>query len=122
MTNILRDVWEDAGDGRIYIPRSEMEKYEVTVSDLRDKNDTSQVLSLFRISCGTGRERITKEANEVLRHEKKENLLPARIMGRIYERLLNEMEKNQFRHMDYRPSLKSFREKLQEALRCFLES
>ena len=119
MTNILRDVWEDAELGRIYIPRSEMEKYGVTVSDLRDKKDTSQVLSLLGFLAHRARE-YYEGANEALSHEKKENLLPARIMGRIYRRLLSEMEENHFRHMDFRPSLKS-REKLQEALRCFLE-
>lgn len=120
MTNILRDVWEDAEEGRIYIPGSEMEKYGVTVSDLRYKNDTSEVLSLLRSLAHRARE-YYEGANEALSHEKTGNLLPARIMGRIYRRLLSEMEKNDFRHMDYRPSLKS-REKLLEALRCFLEA
>ncbi len=120
MTNILRDVWEDAEQGRIYIPRSEMEKYGVTASDLRDKKDTSQVLSLLGFVAHRARG-YYEGANEALRHEAKENLLPARIMGRIYKRLLSEMDGNQFRHMDYRPSLKS-KDKLQEALRCFLES
>lgn len=120
MTNILRDVWEDAEQGRIYIPRSEMEKYGVTASDLRNKNDTSQVLSLLGFVAHRARG-YYEGANEALRHEAKENLLPARIMGRIYKRLLSEMDGNQFRHMDYRPSLKS-KDKLQEALRCFLES
>ena len=120
MTNILRDVWEDAEEGRFYIPRSEMEKYGVTVSDLRDKNDTSQVLSLLRFFAGRTRT-YYERANELLRHEKKGNLLPARIMGRIYGRLLSEMEDNHFRHMNYRPSLTAGK-KLQEALRCFLEA
>ena len=120
MTNILRDVWEDAELGRFYIPQSEMEKYGVTVSDLRDKKDTSQVLSLLGFLAHRARE-YYEGANEALSHEKKENLLPARIMGRIYRRLLSEMEENHFRHMDFRPSLKS-REKLLEALRCFLEA
>ena len=97
-----------------------MQNYGVTVSDLRDKKDTSQVLSLLQFLAHQARG-YYERANEALRHEKKENLLPARIMGRIYRRLLSEMEENHFRHMDYRPSLKS-REKLQEALRCFLES
>lgn len=120
MTNILRDVWEDAEEGRFYIPRSEMEKYGVKISDLRDKNDTSQVLSLLRSFADRTHE-YYERANEALRHEKKENLLPARIMGRIYGRLLSEMEENHFRHMNYRPSLTTGK-KLQEALRCFLEA
>ena len=119
LTNILRDVWEDAAQGRVYIPRGEMENYGVTVSDLRDKKDSSQVLCLLRFLAQRARE-YYEEANQALRHAKKENLLPARIMGRVYRRLLDEMEKNHFRHMNYRPSLKS-REKLIEALRCFLE-
>ncbi len=120
MTNILRDVWQDAEEERFYIPRSEMEKYGVTVADFRDKNDTSQVLCLLRVFAGRARAYFER-ANEAFHREKGKNLLPARIMGRIYERLLNEIEQNQFRHMDYRPSLKP-REKLQEAFRCVLES
>ncbi len=120
MTNILRDVWEDAEQGRIYLPQGEMEKYGVTDSDLRDKTDSPQVLSLLGNLAHRARD-YYEGANEALNHEKKENLLPARIMGRIYRRLLSEMEQNHFRHMDYRPSLNS-REKLLEALRCFLEA
>ena len=120
MTNILRDVWEDAEQGHFYLPQNEMEKYGVTDSDLRDKKDTPQVLSLLGY-LGHRAHGYYQGAKEALLHEKKENLLPARIMGRIYRRLLSEMEKNHFRHMDYRPSLKS-REKLLEALRCFLEA
>ena len=120
MTNILRDVWEDAEQGRFYIPRSEMEKFGVTDSDLKNKKDISQVLSLLE-SLAQRVRGYYEGASEALSHEKTDNLLPARIMGRIYRRLLSEMEKNHFRHMDYRPSLKS-RDKLLEALRCFLEA
>ena len=120
LTNILRDVWEDAELGRFYIPRCELVKYGVTESDLKNKKDTPQVISLLGYLAHRAR-KYYEGANEALSHEKKENLLPARIMGRIYRRLLSEMEENHFRHMDYRPSLKS-REKLQEVLRCFLEA
>ena len=119
MTNILRDVWEDAEQGRFYIPQCEMDEYGVSDSDLRDKNDTSEVLSLLGSLAHRARE-YYEGANEALGYEKTGNLFPARIMGRIYRRLLSEMEEKHFRHMNYRPSLTA-RKKLQEALRCFLE-
>ncbi len=119
LTNILRDVWEDAQQGRFYIPRSEMEKYGVAPSDLIEKKYTPQVLELLRFVAHCARAYYEK-ANEALRHEQQEKFLPARIMGRIYGRLLGEMDANDFQHMDYRPSLTS-RAKIQEALRCFLE-
>ena len=120
MTNILRDVWEDAGRGRVYLPRREMEEYGATASDLKNKKHTPQVESLLRLQAGRARGYYERAA-EALRGERKENLLPARIMGRTYGTLLQKMDENRFRHMDYRPSL-TLREKLQEALGCLLES
>ena len=119
MTNILRDVWEDAGRGRVYLPRKEMEEYGVAASDLKDKRHTGRVVGLLRFQARRARSYYDRAA-AALRGERKENLLPARIMGRTYGTLLRKMDEDDFRHVDYRPSL-TLREKLQEAMACFLE-
>ncbi len=119
MTNILRDVWEDAARGRCYIPQDEMEKYGVTASDLASGRHTPEVVRLLRLQARRARG-YYERADAALREGERGALFPARLMARIYQRLLRKMEADHFRHTDYRPSVPS-REKLHEALRCFLE-
>ncbi|MFO0888657.1 MAG: phytoene/squalene synthase family protein [Isosphaeraceae bacterium] len=47
LTNILRDVREDAGLGRIYLPRDEMARFGVDAGDLRDERPTPQLRELL---------------------------------------------------------------------------
>ena len=51
LTNILRDIKEDWGKGRIYLPQDEMEKYGVTEKDIADSrvNDNFKRLMEFQI-------------------------------------------------------------------------
>lgn len=119
MTNILRDVWEDAARGRCYIPQDEMEEYGVSASDLASRKHAPRVVRLLRFQAGRARA-YYERADAALRDAERAALLPARLMARIYQRLLRKMEADQFRHTDHRPSLPS-RAKLHEALRCLLE-
>jgi 15-cis-phytoene synthase len=52
LTNILRDVREDAAMGRVYLPAEDMERFGVTGADLRDGNRSPAFLSLMRFEAG----------------------------------------------------------------------
>ena len=51
LTNIIRDVGEDATMGRIYLPAEELEKFEVSPSELHPATDSAR-LRLLLASLG----------------------------------------------------------------------
>ncbi|MBD3165401.1 hypothetical protein GF324_02280, partial [bacterium] len=59
LTNILRDVKEDAGLGRIYLPREELEAGGVSEEDLLDGRFTDEVASLMRFQVERARDYYT---------------------------------------------------------------
>jgi len=48
LTNILRDLHEDAEQGRVYIPREDLDRYDVSVAQLRLGTPTRQLAALIR--------------------------------------------------------------------------
>lgn len=48
MTNFLRDIGEDIGRGRVYLPALEMAEYGVTVEDIERKRMTEPLRNLIR--------------------------------------------------------------------------
>ena len=56
LTNILRDVGEDAARGRIYLPADEMERFEVSNDDILQHRGSDGVYGLFRFQAGPARE------------------------------------------------------------------
>lgn len=47
LTNILRDVREDAQNGRIYLPQEDLDRFGVTPADLRDPRPSARLRDLF---------------------------------------------------------------------------
>jgi phytoene synthase len=55
LTNFLRDVGEDFGRGRIYLPAEDMARYGVTESDLREGRVTEPFRALMRFEIDRAR-------------------------------------------------------------------
>ncbi|HLK63800.1 MAG TPA: phytoene/squalene synthase family protein [Bryobacteraceae bacterium] len=55
LTNILRDIREDAGNGRVYLPREDMDRFGVTEDDLRKGNRSDAFLELMRFEAARAR-------------------------------------------------------------------
>src|SRR2546423_12989504 len=47
LTNIIRDVKEDAAMGRIYLPQKELEKFDVSPSELHSNGDSARLRMLL---------------------------------------------------------------------------
>lgn len=56
LTNILRDVGEDWHNGRVYLPRAEMEQFGYTSADLAQGKVNSAFIALMRFSIDRARE------------------------------------------------------------------
>ena len=56
LTNIIRDVGEDAGRGRIYLPREDLESFGLDESDILEHRDLATLKKLLYFECRRARE------------------------------------------------------------------
>jgi phytoene synthase len=55
LTNILRDVREDAGAGRVYLPSEDLKRFDVTEEQLRSGHEDERFRDLMRFEAGRAR-------------------------------------------------------------------
>jgi len=92
LTNILRDVKSDAGRGRIYLPREDLDRFGYREEDVLSSVYSERFVSLMKFQCERARG-YYEEAKAALTTEDKPSLLAAEIMSGIYARLLSEIER-----------------------------
>jgi phytoene synthase len=108
LTNIIRDVGEDARKGRIYLPISELQQFQVTAADILNArhSDNFEQLMIFQ----TERAKKTyEEAYALLPREDRRAQRPGLIMASIYRTLLTEIEADRFHVLEHRISLTPIR-------------
>ena len=97
LTNILRDVGEDAAAGRVYLAREDMQRFGVSRESLSE-DPTPDALRVL-LACYAERARLYYERAARLRPEEdRARLRPADAMGRIYRALLEELQRRRFPH------------------------
>jgi phytoene synthase len=108
LTNIIRDVGEDARRGRIYLPQDEMARFGVSDSDISRQQVTSSFRSLMAFQVQRARKFYDK-AFAALAPGDRRSQRPGLIMAAIYTTLLGEIERDGFRVLDRRYSLTPLR-------------
>lgn len=109
LTNILRDIGEDLANGvRIYLPLSDMARFQYTERDLVGRVHDGRFLALMEYEASRA-EVFFKEAEEYLPAMDREKLVPARIMAEIYFTLLQKMKSDGFRVFTKRYSISKAR-------------
>jgi phytoene synthase len=94
LTNIARDICEDAKINRIYIPKEDLERFSLTEEDiLNPAADRAKLQSLLLYQLERAADYFQKAA-ALLPKEDFAALLPARAMGNIYLALLKKLRKN----------------------------
>jgi phytoene synthase len=117
LTNIARDVVEDARAGRVYLPLRDLREFGVSVDDLVAGRHGQPFARLMARQADRAR-RFYRAAAGARPAADARTLVPAEIMGRIYHALLEEIEARQFRVLDERVTLPA-RRKIAIALRCW---
>jgi 15-cis-phytoene synthase len=104
LTNIIRDVREDAGRGRIYLPLEDLRRFGVTESELLDGvyNDRFRALMAFESERARG---FYREAADALPSEDRPSMLSAEAMRLIYSALLEQIVRSEYRVFDRRHRL-----------------
>ncbi|MBO7605130.1 MAG: squalene/phytoene synthase family protein, partial [Elusimicrobiaceae bacterium] len=91
LTNILRDIAEDAKINRIYLPLEDLQKFKVSPEDILTLKHTAEVKNLFDFELEKA-QKLYDEAREILPKEDFKTLLTARTMGAIYEEILHKLK------------------------------
>ena len=99
LTNILRDVKEDAGLGRIYLPREDLKRFGVEVADIMGSRTTPQFIELMKFEAARAREYYAK-AVPLLDMIEPDSRGTLAVMIGIYGGILDKIEKQNYAVFD----------------------
>ena len=95
LTNVLRDVGGDASTGRIYLPKAELERFEVSTESILAGQMTAELQLMLSFNAKRAAS-YYERAEQLLPDEDRRALRPATAMGRIYRALLDELIERNF--------------------------
>jgi phytoene synthase len=95
LTNILRDVRTDAQRGRIYLPLSELRRFRVTPQEILRGERSERFCALAASVADRARE-FYGLARAALPAEDRQSMIAAELMGAIYWRLLETIQRSDF--------------------------
>ena len=108
LTNIIRDVGEDARKGRIYLPVNELQQFNVTAADILNARHSDNFEQLMRFQAARARATYD-EAFALLPQEDRRAQRPGLMMAAIYRTLLDEIERDGFHVLNQKISLTPIR-------------
>ena len=115
LTNILRDLREDWDRDRLYLPREELTKFDLTENEiaLQKVDDRFRAMMRFQIERARTYYRLAQPGIDALPNDG--SRLTVRLMRRIYGAILDEIERADYRIFQRRAHV-SFRRKVWLAL------
>lgn len=108
LTNIIRDVGEDARKGRIYLPVNELQQFGVPASDILNARYSPAFEELMRFQYERA-QKTYEEAFALLPQEDRRSQRTGLIMAAIYRALLEEIKDDGFKVLHQRTSLTPIR-------------
>ncbi len=108
LTNILRDVKEDAGRGRIYLPLEDLARFGVSEDEILRGIYSDAFVRLMEFEAARARD-FYDQADRLLPDEDRSSLRTAEAMRQIYGSLLNLIVQSNYRVLDKRLSLSATR-------------
>lgn len=102
LTNILRDVRGDAERGRIYLPLSELSRFEVKPEEILELRYSPRFYDLAQSVAQRARS-FYAQACEALPAVDRRSMGSAELMGSVYWRLLEKLERCRFNVFDSAP-------------------
>ena len=108
LTNIIRDVGEDAMRGRIYLPISELQQFDVKAHEINKREYSDRFTALMRFQAERAHGLYDK-ALALLPDADRRAQKPGLMMASIYRTLLREIESENFQVLHQRISLTPLR-------------
>ena len=108
LTNIIRDVGEDAMRGRIYLPVNELQQFDVKAHEILNRKHSDRFVALMRFQAERAH-KLYEEAFALLPPQDLRAQKPGLMMASIYRTLLREIESENFQVLHQRISLTPLR-------------
>lgn len=108
LTNIIRDVGEDAQRGRIYLPMNEMQAHSVSAADVLARRYSDSFTALMQTQSRRAQS-LYQQALSLLPDVDRRAQKPGLMMASIYRSLLLEIERSGFQVLHQRISLTPLR-------------
>jgi 15-cis-phytoene synthase len=108
LTNIIRDVGDDARRGRIYLPMSELKQFDVKAQEVLNRGYSERFTALMKFQAERAH-RCYDEAFSLLPAADQHAQKPGVMMANIYRTLLREIEADNFQVLHQRTSLTPLR-------------
>jgi len=108
LTNIIRDVGEDALRGRIYLPVNELQQFDVKAHEILKRTYSDRFVALMRFQAERAH-RCYDEALALLPEPDRRAQKAGLMMASIYRTLLREIERDNFQVLHQRVSLTPLR-------------
>ena len=119
LTNIIRDVQEDAGLGRVYLPLEDLQKFELNPLDLQKSPDPGRLRQLLAMEAGRARD-FYVSGHDLIPYVGEDSQPALWVLVTIYEKLLEKIARRQFDVYGGRISLTTF-EKIKVLGKGFLK-
>jgi phytoene synthase len=108
LTNIIRDVGEDARKNRIYLPMADLKEFGVPAADILNARQTPEFGRLMAFETQRAKEFYARAFSALPALDRKSQRAGL-IMAAIYRTLLDEIERDGFRVLTQRTSLTPLR-------------
>ena len=108
LTNIIRDVGDDARRGRIYLPVNELKQFDVKAQEILNRGYSERFTALMKFQAERA-QRCYDEAFALLPEADRAAQKPGVMMANIYRTLLREIEADDFQVLHQRTSLTPLR-------------
>jgi phytoene synthase len=118
LTNIIRDVKEDAAMGRVYFPEEDLAKFDLRAHEFLQAQDPSRFRSLLAFEAGRAREYYTS-GDELISYISEDSQPALWVLVNIYRSLLEKIAVKQYDVFTAKVSLTSW-EKLRILGKGFL--
>ncbi len=108
LTNIIRDVGEDARRGRIYLPQDELARFDVPSAAILHSDGGPAFEALMQFQVQRAREWYARALAQLPAPDRPAQR-PGLIMAAIYQTLLDEIERDRYAVLDQRIALTPLR-------------
>jgi len=108
LTNIIRDVGEDARRGRIYLPIDDLKRFNIKAADILAGQDSPAFRELMAFETKRARG-LYRAAADLLPEQDRRRQRPGLMMAAIYATLLDEIEDENWQVLDQRIALTPLR-------------
>src|SRR5579864_4850758 len=95
LTNIIRDVKEDASLGRVYLPEEDLAKFDLTAADVLNSPDPARLRPVLVLEADRARE-LYASGQELIPYISEDSQPALWVLVTIYRRLLEKIAEKQY--------------------------